>query len=399
MFVSKLIVFFQLLGSLSFVLGLVLGLPVIQVGFNDRTISKVEADMLQIAEHSWELGTACEAEAELASPALSVFRASAFPPPTHLNPAITGNSTAMIDIATNIVETKVPGTLPLTDGDGAVGDPASLGVAVLLANWTRDDLSDDSFSVAAQEQLDYLLTGAPRTEDGAISHRDTQVQLWADFVYMAPPFIAYYGALAGGAVGADLLQQAYDQCRLYRNYLRDPIGLWRHITLGNGTDETHWGTGNAWAAAGMMRVLQTIRHSEQAQAFQSQQEDLTNWIHEIVSAAWQFQQANGTLLNTIDASPWDSFADSSSTALLAATTYRLATITFDFSLIEFANKAMDVIRRSVDDDGWLQNTVDPETFNTPSLPGEHSPEGQAFVLLLHSAWRDLAEWMVGALPP
>ncbi len=60
---------------------------------------------------------------------------------------------------------------------------------------------------------------------------------------------------------------------------------------------------------------------------------------------------------------------------------------------------MDVIRRSVDDDGWLQNTVDPETFNTPSLPGEHSPEGQAFVLLLHSAWRDLAEWMVGALPP
>ncbi len=38
-----------------------------------------------------------------------------------------------------------------------------------------------------------------------------------------------------------------------------------------------------------MRVLQTIRHSEQAQAFQSQQEDLTNWIHEIVSAAWQFQ--------------------------------------------------------------------------------------------------------------
>ncbi len=62
---------------------------------------------------------------------------------------------------------------------------------------------------------------------------------------MAPPFIAYYGALAGGAVGADLLQQAYDQCRLYRNYLRDPIGLWRHITLGDGTDETHWGTGKS----------------------------------------------------------------------------------------------------------------------------------------------------------
>ena len=78
---------------------------------------------------------------------------------------------------------------------GAVGDPASpylflirgmdltvmssgLGVAVLIANWTRSDRADQSFAQAARSQLAYLTSLAPRTSDGAISHRASQVQLW-----------------------------------------------------------------------------------------------------------------------------------------------------------------------------------------------------------------------------
>ena len=60
---------------------------------------------------------------------------------------------------------------------------------------------------------------------------------------MAPPFIAYYGALQGGNDGASLLQLAFDQCRLYRNYLRDDNGLWQHTVLGDYQDAHHWGTG------------------------------------------------------------------------------------------------------------------------------------------------------------
>jgi rhamnogalacturonyl hydrolase YesR len=59
---------------------------------------------------------------------------------------------------------------------------------------------------------------------------------------MAPPFIAYYGALQKNK---SLLQVAYDQCSLYRDALRDDDGLWRHITLGSFEDRTHWGTGTA----------------------------------------------------------------------------------------------------------------------------------------------------------
>lgn len=66
----------------------------------------------------------------------------------------------------------------------------------------------------------------------------------ADFVYMAPPFIAYYGALQGGAEGTKLLQLAYDQCRLYRDVLFDADkSLWRHIELGSSSDDHLWGTG------------------------------------------------------------------------------------------------------------------------------------------------------------
>ena len=49
------------------------------------------------------------------------------------------------------------------------------------------------------------------------------------------------------------------------------------------------GTGNAWAAAGMLRVLETIAHSDQAWDFRGQQADLTEWVHEIISAAWKHQ--------------------------------------------------------------------------------------------------------------
>lgn len=72
------------------------------------------------------------------------------------------------------------GTLALFS-DTSVGDPTSLGVALLLANWTKasrpDEVAND-YNTPLQQQLNYILNDAPRTDDGAISHRSEQVQLW-----------------------------------------------------------------------------------------------------------------------------------------------------------------------------------------------------------------------------
>lgn len=70
------------------------------------------------------------------------------------------------------------GPQPLVQ-DGSAADPASLGVAVLLANWTgQGSLDGLDYARAALDQLEFLLLKVPRTHDGAISHRVDQVQLW-----------------------------------------------------------------------------------------------------------------------------------------------------------------------------------------------------------------------------
>ena len=116
-------------------------------------------------------------------------------------------------------------------------------------------------------------------------------------MYMVPPFLAYYGVTVQNI---SLLQEACTQISLYRNYLRDTTanGLWKHIQLGSyGADNGHWSTGdpfllpsqvqltnltgNAWAAAGMIRVLGTIQKSQYADLLITQQKNLAAWIQEI----------------------------------------------------------------------------------------------------------------------
>jgi len=341
---------------------------------------RVQANAVNISSHSWEKGTLAEALTEFEWPTLTPFLPGALFPPS---PLPSWESAAdVLAIAETTIDQKSNGTLPLTDGEGSVGDPASLGQAVLLRNWTRTNLTDTRFSSAAGEQLGYIINDAPRAASGAISHRSTEVQLWSDFVYMAPPFIAYFGALQSDSA---LVQVAYDQIRLYRDALFDSnVSLWRHIALGSSQDSGHWATGNGWAAAGMMRVLATMNRSSLSSQMQSQQDNLTQWVDEILTGVWGYQQANGTLLNYVDQP--GSFADSSSTALLAATTFRYGMITGDGKHDAAAIRALDLVTDSLDDDEWLLNTVNPYSYPERSQAGAHSPEGQSFVLLLAAAW-------------
>ncbi|KAG2013357.1 glycosyl hydrolase family 88 [Coprinopsis cinerea AmutBmut pab1-1] len=353
-------------------------------GFRNETIDLVAENMLQIAHASWELGAAAQALTEVYTPGLSVFEPSAFPPPRPLNQSWT--PTYVFAIVNETLDRKPANSRPLFANQGSSADPASLGTAVLLANWTRWNSDDSRYGSAAYHQLDYLLKDAPRTREGAISHRADEVQLWSDYVYMVPPFIAYYGALHNDR---NLLQIAYDQCRLYRGGLRDEPGLWRHVALGSWQDPTHWATGNAWAAAGMLRVLSTLNHSSIGHEFRSQQADLTSWVHEILESSWSLQDDSGIIHNVID-DP-STFGDTAATALLAASTYRYALFTGDIEFIPAADRAFRLVGDNINEAGWLENTVNPITFHTRLERGEYSPEGQTFVLLLHAAWRAFTE--------
>ncbi|KAJ7063320.1 Six-hairpin glycosidase-like protein [Mycena amicta] len=395
-------------------------------------IAIVAQRLAEGATQSWELGTRAEALIELNATDFSVF--SQVPPPTSATSALG----PVFSIAHNVVAAlkNSSGPASLVSGDGAAGDPAAIGVAVLLANWTgqgsgRVDGLD--YAGAAANEVDYLLNVAPRTSDGAISHRAAQVQLWSDNVYMVPPFLAYYGVLTSNT---SLITAAYDQIKLYRNYLRDSKSdnLWKHIVLGNnttdgGNDEGHWSTGNGWAAAGMLRVLATMKNSPFSKSFSSQQKDLASWVKEIHSAMFANIDSTNIFTNYADQPITTSgmFYDTASTCLIAATVYRLSLISNDHThlpnaekcrLALFATKASNTSTSSsrisqsastsssaapsasasaaslanlvhFTSDGWLTPVVNPDQFG---IEGQQSPEGAAFVLELQAAY---SEWVAG----
>ena len=92
---------------------------------------------------------------------------------------------------------------------------------------------------AARRQAQNLRYNATRfrlnATHAAISHRDDPTQLWGDFVYMVPPFLAYFGVATSDM---PFMQEAVQQCELYAQVLETDItlssgascaGLWKHI--------------------------------------------------------------------------------------------------------------------------------------------------------------------------
>jgi len=210
--------------------------------------------------------------------------------------------------------------------DGAALDGASAGSAVLLGSFT-DPTRSSYWLSAASAELNYILNVAPRTSTGAISHRADSRQYWADGVYMGFPFIAYYGAVTHNATP---LQIAYDQCRLHRDalLLDGPTGkLWGHIyddDTKSWVDEGIWGSGNAWAALGMLRIAVTIRKTSSYPTMMTQVFDLISWVKEILDGEFAALTSGNLVPDYLTDGP--SFGDASSSAALASVAYRVATL-------------------------------------------------------------------------
>lgn len=134
--------------------------------------------------YSWEFGTRTQAILELNAPDYSVTSNHSLPPSNSVNASEADSLAAVFQIAHDIVLNRtisngnITGPQPLIN-DSSAGDPASIGMAVLLASWTQQYLGDGlDYSGAATDQLNYLFDVVPHTEDGAISHVVKEVELW-----------------------------------------------------------------------------------------------------------------------------------------------------------------------------------------------------------------------------
>ncbi|KAF9482875.1 hypothetical protein BDN70DRAFT_874465 [Pholiota conissans] len=378
----------------------------------DGQVDVVSARLAEAALQSWELGTRAQTILELNATTYSVLNmADSLPPPIRIPTSLSSSGTLdpFFAIPRQVVSNRTVanndtiGAQPLLP-DGSAADPASIGVSVLIANWTGQDEGLLDYGGAATDQLDYLLNVVPKTSDGAISHRVSQVQLWSDFVYMVPPFLAYYGVTTRNRT---LLEESYNQIKLYRSYLRDDTaGMWKHVLLGSSeNDPGFWSTGNGWAAAGMLRVLMTIRQSEFANTFKNEQTDLANWVQEIHAGIYPHLDSTNIFTNYADqpATADRNFYDASSTAILASTVYRASLLLNQHTYLPFAERIRTTLFSTSESpptsndttalsgyqhftsEGWLTPVVNPHSYG---LEGNQSAEAQAFVVQLHAAHRD-----------
>ncbi|KAG9084711.1 hypothetical protein FRC06_003934 [Ceratobasidium sp. 370] len=445
-----------------------------------ETVGLVKARLKEAAQRR-------QALLELESPSISVFTATSIPgsPASYdssnktstlvplTNAArialASGELKDVISISNDIVSNRPDGSLALMK-DGSAADPASNGVAVLVANWTgtqtiyvkaamltliRDPFQGPDFSSAASDQLTWLLKHVPRSNKGAISHRNNAVQLWSDFIYMVPPFLAYYGATTSNKT---LVAESYRQIKLYRDVLLDDTGLWQHIRQGSFEDKGCWSTGNGWAAMGMLRVAATIKAAGYQDEFMDELKDLADWTSGIFNAMWPLLTSDNLFYNY--ANDPKTFLDGAGSALMAASVYRAAVLFGNTDHIAAAEKVYTAIsgpasssppsrsssstaesststsdsetptptskRRSharrathhrvplsvlhhsnshshsrsqlqiralthIDQDGWLTPVVDPHAFRKV---GKESAEGQAFVLMMYAARND---WLASGL--
>lgn len=304
---------------------------------------------------------------------------------------------------------------------GSPADPASLGVSALLLSGI-----DKKFLRAAERQANYLINFATKlvinSTHSAISHRDEPPELWGDFVYMVPPFLAYYGVAKNDQY---YLEETLRQLSNYNLVLQTNvsidgnggcIGLWKHIVSQPYSldydiccsDTGTWLTSNAWAVAGMTRVLATIMRWQPpdsragaADAYSQFQSKALKEIDRIIQSILfcTMKQARdpetGLIRNYLDGSQHPSaeyaFGDVAGTALMSSAVYRLAVLQPSIfggsSHLSWANQNRKAVLKFVDCNGKVSQVAD--IHHVPSMiVANETSEAQSMVILMYSAWRD-----------
>lgn len=211
---------------------------------------------------------------------------------------------------------------------------------------------------------------------------------------MVPPFLAYYAVFTSDL---DLLRESVKQCALYGEVLVSGNGTWKHIANqdyeGNvKSDGGAWCTGNAWAAAGMSRILATLVHSPYASQTLREQDSLVNMTKSIIDAAIKADtHSSGLLRNYLDDESW--FGEVAGTALMAAASLRMAVLTPEVfgakEYTEWAERKVEAVGRHVNSETGIAAPVVNSLKERQRTPLEGvNPEAQAFVVLIFAAWRD-----------
>ncbi len=316
-------------------------------------MERVKAAMLSVQRYPWEQGVCMQAMYEA------------------------GESDVAVAMAHDAVLRQQPdGRLAVINDNIAVTDPAANGIVVKKAY----EITGDSFYLeAAQRMFEYLMQKAPRTDRGVLCHNEisfhegfSKDQIWADSVYMAPPFLAEMGAL----------DEAVSQIQGMVQYLLDErTGLLRHI-YDAGTEhfvrDKLWATGNGWALMGIAAVTET--------AIKNQREDLVQTLMKcskgILDSMLVYQLPDGRFHDLLDEE--DSFVDGASAMMMATYIYRsMVNGTLSEEYQAYADQVLNTMENYVDSYGIIHGVCGCPHF----LSEGTSAEAMAAYVMMH-AWKD-----------
>ncbi|MFF2090617.1 glycoside hydrolase family 88 protein [Paenibacillus sp. NPDC058174] len=308
-----------------------------------KRIALVKRALLSMQRYSWEQGVAAQALLE------------------------SGDTDLAFLLARDAVNRQdASGKLGVMNDGYSVTDSAANGEAVARAAQVT---GDPLFVQGAASMLDWLLHYAPKTEEGILRHVIDKPQVWIDSFYMAPPFLAVSGHY----------EEAVKQIDGYRKLLWDPEAkLFAHIYDDEAKSfirEAHWGVGNGWAAAGMIRVLASL-----PDGMTEERERIASYLQQSIDGCLAHLREDGLFHDVMDDPT--TFVETNAAQMVSYSIYRGVQLgVLDKNYIRFADQMRAAVHTRVDESGLVQGSCAAPFFDRPGT----APESQAFFLLMESA--------------
>lgn len=262
------------------------------------------------------------------------------------------------------------GRLGMTGGETTVTDPASNGPGVLYAYKIT---GNEKFKTAADAMYRYLKETAPKTTNGILRHFTSRTQVWSDSMFMAPPFLAFYGDY----------DEAIRQVEGYLGYLQDEKTklMWHQYDDEKDTypRKEFWGGGNGWSAAGMAQIIDVLPKEKQVERTK-----LIGYTKDLLDGCIAHMRPDGLFHDVIDKP--ESFVETNLSQMLAYTIYKGAKSGWlQESYLEAADKMRTAAHSKIDKFGLVQDACGSPRFDRPGT----STEAQAFFLMREAVYSKL----------
>jgi unsaturated rhamnogalacturonyl hydrolase len=310
---------------------------------------KVKMAMLSMQKQNWEHGIASQAFVE------------------------NGDEEMMILMAREaVIRQGGDGRLAVLGTANGINDSATPLEAVLR---TAEILDDQGMRDAAGRMLTYLFEEAPRTEEGYIHHSYHGPELWADSIYMAPPFVAFAG----------YPEEAFRQAMgIIRQLWIEEESLFAYRWNAGSRQLTHpdpWGLANAHAIAGLTSLMGYLPDT-----MMQERENLKKYARDHIEGCLKYLREDYLFHNIIN-DP-STFVETSLAMRIADSVFKGTEAGWlDSRYLETAANIRRAVHGRVDDFGYVTGVPGPPDYGRPG----RSSEGQAFFLMMEASFDRLGE--------